>query len=69
MERRGRETRGPVEVDETKVGGLYSNMHIDNKPFYGTNPKVDNKSTVIAANQQGGKARAQVIPDAKAGTL
>src|SRR5665213_2942807 len=52
---------GPIEIDETFVGGKPKNMHRNKQP----KSYSDNKTIVMGMLERGGKVRAGVIPDRK----
>src|ERR1700691_1378030 len=62
---------GPVEVDETFIGGKARNMHKSKKLRRGLTTKSASlqggnaKAVVMGMLQRGGKVRAQVIPERK----
>ena len=54
---------GPVEVDETYIGGKARNMHHDARQRLATQMQGGKgKTIVMGALQRGGKVKAQVIP-------
>jgi len=53
---------GPVETDETFVGGKVKNMHKNKRPKLSG---FDNKTIVMGMLERGGKVRAGVIADRK----
>ncbi len=53
-------TLGPVEVDETFVGGKVKNMHKGKRPKFATQGG-GNKAIVMGMLERGGKVKAQVI--------
>ncbi|MBX7052658.1 MAG: IS1595 family transposase [Flavobacteriales bacterium] len=57
---------GMVEVDESWVGGKFSNIHKSKKKGKNHN---DNKTIVFGALQRGGKVVTKIVPDTKAVTL
>ncbi len=54
---------GPVEVDETFIGGKARNMHLDKRQRRITGTGGKDKTIVMGMLQRGGKVKAQVIPD------
>ena len=67
----GKPFAGPVEVDETHVGGKAKSMHARRKREIGIadNP-LANKTTVAGVrDRETGKVRAAVVPDTEADTL
>jgi hypothetical protein len=60
---------GPVEVDETFIGGKARNMHKAERKrkITGTGPK--DKTPIIGVKQRGGELRAAVVRDTKRATL
>ena len=69
--RRRKPFAGPVEVDETHVGGKAKSMHARRKREIGIadNP-LANKTTVAGVrDRETGKVRAAVVPDTEADTL
>jgi transposase-like protein len=60
---------GPVEIDETFVGGKVKNMH-KSKRIKGMNYSAGNGKTIVMGMlERGGKVRAGVIKDRKAPTM
>ena len=53
---------GPVECDETFVGGKVKNMHKSKRPKIATQG-VGNKTIVMGMLERGGRVKAQVIAD------
>jgi transposase-like protein len=60
---------GPVEVDESFIGGKARNMHRDVKARKITGPGGKDKTIVSGILERGGQVRASVVPDRKAVTL
>lgn len=61
---------GPVEVDETFVGGAKRFMHADKKKRFSTTHKTDNKVAVVGfLDRELRRVRAKVVPDIKRETL
>ncbi len=60
---------GPVEVDETFIGGKARNMHKDvrARKIHGTGGM--DKTTVVGVLERGGDVRAAVVPDRRRVTL
>jgi transposase-like protein len=56
---------GEVEVDETFIGGLARNMHIDKRQRRITGTGTKDKVPVIGILERGGKVRAKVVPNRK----
>jgi transposase-like protein len=60
---------GPVEVDESFIGGKARNMHRDVKARKITGPGGKDKTIISGILERGGEVRASVVPDRKAVTL
>ena len=61
---------GPVEVDETYVGGIAKNMHRDRAKRYATSGSHHGKTIVMGIlDRERKQIRAKVVPDAKRETL
>src|ERR1035437_4305907 len=54
---------GAVEVDETFIGGLSRNMHLDKRAIRITGTGGKDKTPVMGILQRGGKVRTSVIPN------
>ena len=54
---------GEVEVDETFIGGLSRNMHVDKRALRITGTGGKDKTPVIGILERGGKVRTSVIPN------
>lgn len=67
----GGKLSGEVEVDETFIGGKARNMHRDRKlkAIKGKGGSASGKIGVQGMLQRGGEVRAEVIEDARLGTL
>jgi transposase-like protein len=62
--------RGPVEADETFVGGKVKNMHADKRIRYNKRGGAFGKTIVMGfLDREARTARAKVIPNVKRGTL
>jgi transposase-like protein len=61
--------RGPVEVDETFVGGKLKNMHADKRMIYNKRGGAIGKTIVMGFLERGREVRAKVIPNVKRDTL
>jgi hypothetical protein len=61
--------RGPVEVDETFVGGKLKNMHADKRVIYNKRGGAFGKTIVMGFLDRGREVRAKVIPNVKRETL
>jgi transposase-like protein len=61
---------GPVEVDETFIGGKLKNMHLKRKAKVKASANPDNKVAVMGMlDRESRQVRAQVIPNVKRETL
>jgi len=60
---------GPVEADETYVGGLTKNMHLRKRAQMVSRPGVHDKTAIMGIVQRKGRVRAFVIPSITAKTL
>jgi len=62
---------GPIEVDETFIGGKYQNMHRSRRQGLGNGLKADRGKTVVMGMLERDirKVRAKVIPDVTRETL
>jgi len=61
---------GPIEIDETYVGGKLVNMHKDKKARYQQRGGMHGKTAVMGMlDREARKVRAKVIPDIKRETL
>jgi transposase-like protein len=61
---------GPIEVDETFVGGELKNMHSEKKARYRKRGGTYGKAIVMGMlDRQTGKVRAKVVPNTKSKTL
>jgi transposase-like protein len=67
LKQNGGKLFGPVEVDETYVGGLAKNMHKDKRKHNGTGGV--NKAIVMGLVERKGRVIAGVIPNTQAVTL
>ena len=56
---------GPIEVDETFIGGKARNMHLSVKQRRITGTGGKDKAVVFGALERGGKVRAMVVEDRK----
>jgi hypothetical protein len=56
---------GPVEIDETFVGGKVKNMHISRRPKNVPMQGIGNKTVVLGMLERGGKVNATVIANRK----
>jgi len=66
----GGEDGGPVEVDETFIGGKLQNMHKDKKVRYNATRGVHGKAIVMGLlDRELRQVRAKVVPDVKRETL
>jgi len=54
---------GAVEVDETFIGGLSRNMHLDKRALRITRTGGKDKTPVMGILERGGKVRTSVIPN------
>jgi transposase-like protein len=54
---------GEVEVDETFIGGLSRNMHLDKRALRITGTGMKDKTPVVGILQRKGKVRTSVIPN------
>jgi transposase-like protein len=54
---------GEVEVDETFIGGLSRNMHLDKRALRITGTGMKDKTPVVGILERGGKVRTSVIPN------
>jgi transposase-like protein len=54
---------GEVEVDETFIGGLSRNMHLDKRAKRITGTGMKDKTPVVGILERGGKVRTSVIPN------
>lgn len=54
---------GEVEVDETFIGGLSRNMHLDKRALRITGTGGKDKTPVMGILERGGKVRASVVPN------
>ena len=60
---------GPVEVDETFVGGKAKNMHASDRALVGPDGRGNKVAVAGVRDRETGKVRAAVVPDTNAGTL
>jgi transposase-like protein len=60
---------GAVEVDETFIGGLSRNMHLDKRAIRITGTGGKDKTPVMGILQRGGKVRTSVIPNRRKNAL
>jgi transposase-like protein len=61
--------RGPIEVDETYIGGSARNMHKAERQRRFSEGPFERKSVVMGARQRDGQVRARVVEKADGGTL
>ena len=60
---------GPVEVDETFVGGKAKSMHASDRALVGPDGRGNKVAVAGVRDRETGKVRAAVVPDTNAGTL
>jgi len=65
----GKMMGGEVEVDETFIGGLARNMHVNKRREKITGTGGKDKTPVLGFVERGGDVRATVIPNRKRNTL
>ena len=60
---------GPIEVDETFVGGKAKNMHRSERAMVGPDGRGNKVAVAGVRDRETGKVRAAVVPDTEAPTL
>lgn len=60
---------GPVEVDETYMGGKAKNMHDADRERKITSPGTKDKTPVVGIVERGGRIKTVVVPDTRRETL
>jgi transposase-like protein len=60
---------GEIEVDETFIGGLSRNMHLDKRALRITGTGGKDKTPVMGILERGGKVRTSVIPNRRKNAL
>jgi transposase-like protein len=70
IEKMGGENGGPVEVDETFIGGKLKNMHLRRKLKVKNSGRPDNKTAVMGMiDRKSRQVRTKVVPNVKRETL
>ena len=60
---------GPIQCDETFIGGKNKNRHADKKVLESQGRSLKDKTPVFGVLQTGGQLHTSVVPDTKASTL